>query len=274
MSVSNTVVVTLCDEKYFQKAACTIRDIRSVGQYWGDLVLVTIGFIPPVNFTDFYKITVKHFQQIDVSKLMSQLKQHPFTRGDKRETTKIAQWNKLYIFDNYFNRWDRLIFFDAGFRVLGSLQHYLDVPWEGHITALDDSHPEDVKRFNCQIELSSRPDKIEELQRILPDALDMRYFLNCFWIHDTRIIKENTFDEMVDLMNRFPICLNNEMCIMNIYFAIKRQWQPLQIKMSDGKFLMDWSERNGNTWRSYVGLKYPRTITMEPEKEPCSRIYK
>lgn len=262
-----TVIVTLCDEKYFSRAARTICDIRSVGRYWDDLVLITIGFFPPPNFVNLYRVQVRNFPQIDTSKLVSQLKEKPFTRGDGRETTKLAQWNKLYMFDHYFSKWERVIFFDAGFRIFDDVQHYLDVPWRGHITALDDSHPEDTKRFHTQLELSARPDKVSELERMVPGVLNMRYFLNCFWIHDTSIITNTTLSEMIDLMNRFPICLTNEMAVMNIYFALKQQWHPLQISLPQGKILMDWSERNGRNWSYYVGLKYPTTISFEPEKE-------
>lgn len=270
--MSKTVVVTLCDAAYFAKAAVTIGDIRSVGRYWGDLVLITIGFIPPANFVNYYQVQVRNFPHIETSKLVSQLRERPFTRGDRRETTKLAQWNKLYLFDSYFSRWNRVIFCDAGYRIFDSLQYYLDVPWEGHITALDDSHPEGVKRFESQLELQARPDKIRELEQLLPGVLSMRYFLNCFWIHDTRIITPRTFSDMTDLMIRFPICLTNEMAVMNIYFALHQQWQSLSIRLSDGRILMDWSERDGRTWRDYVGLKYPTTITFEPEKEALIRI--
>jgi hypothetical protein len=255
-----TAVITLCDEKYFSKAVQTIQDIRTLGQYEGDLVLIAIDFQPPEAFINKYNIQVKTYPHLDTSVVVRQLKEKPLTCGDGREINKLTQWCKLYVFDNYFSQWERIIFFDAGFRVLDNIKYYLDVPWEGCITALDDSHPEDKKRFHCQLDLNVRPEKIKELENLLPGVLDMRYFLNCFWIHDTRIITDNTLKEMIELMERFPICRTNEMSIMNIYFAMKKQWRPLDIHLDGGRFLMDWSERDGRNWKSYVGLKYPTTI--------------
>ena len=64
-------------------------------------------------------------------------------------------------------------------------------------------------------------------------------------------------------MNQYPICRTNEMGIMNIYFNfIQQQWKPLELKITNDLMLMDWSERDGKTWRNYVGLKYPISLNF------------
>ena len=126
----STVVVTLCDIKYFDKAKRTIQDIRSVGQYWGDLVLIAVNFNPDQNFIDFYKLIIKTVKHIDTTMLVHQLKSHPFTGGDGRELTKLAQWNKLYCFDVYFKKWDQVLFFDAGFRIFNKLDYFINIDYK------------------------------------------------------------------------------------------------------------------------------------------------
>ena len=51
-----TVVVTLTDAGYFSRAKRTIIDVRSRGEWTGDIVLITVGFDAPRNFLDYYNI--------------------------------------------------------------------------------------------------------------------------------------------------------------------------------------------------------------------------
>ena len=260
----STVVITLTDKNYFNKAIRTIQDIRSVGQYWGDLVLITIDFIPPTNFVDFYRLIVKTYAQLDVSTLLSKIREYPFTGGDGRELTKVAQWNKLYCFDSYFKKWEQALFFDAGFRIFGNLTNFIKLDYKNHILAMDDAHPEGVKRFDCQLEKVANPIALVDLKILIPDVLEQKYFLNCVFIYDTNIIDNDSLNTLITLMNRFPICRTNEMGIMNIYFNfILHRWKPLELRISDDLMLMDWTERDGKTWRNYIGLKYPSSIGFD-----------
>lgn len=259
----DTCVVTLCDGNYFSRAKRTIEDIRSAGQYWGDLYLVAIDFVPNRNFLDFYKVKVKVYNHVDVTQLLEKIKDHPFTGGDGREFTKTAQWNKLLLFDQFWKYWKRIIFFDAGLRIFNKIDYFLSVPYEKSIVALDDSHPEDVKRFGCQLELSNKK-IIGELIQKYGNILEERYFLNCCWICDTQIIEKNTLSDLLDLINRYPVCRTNEMGIMNIYFTFEKKiWKSLEINLGNDLILLDWSERDNKNWRNYVALKYPRSINFE-----------
>lgn len=260
----STVVVTLCDQKYFTKVKRTIQDIRSVGQYWGDLVLIAVDFTPNQNFIDFYQITVKVVKQIDTTILVNKLKLCPFTGGDGRELTKLAQWNKLYCFDIYFQKWNQVIFFDAGFRIFNKISYFINIDYKNHIVAMDDAHPDNVKRFGCQLEQVANKIVLDQLITLVPNLLNQKYFLNCFFIFDSKIINNNTLIDLIDLMNQYPICRTNEMGIMNIYFNfIHKLWLPLKLEISNNLMLIDWSERDGKNWRNYVGLKYPTTINFD-----------
>ena len=48
--MTKTVVVTLTDENYFNRAKRTILDVRTKGKWTGDIVLITVGFNPSKNF--------------------------------------------------------------------------------------------------------------------------------------------------------------------------------------------------------------------------------
>lgn len=272
--IEGTVVVTLSDHTYCTRAMRTIRDIRGPGRYWGPLVYVAIDFDPPKNFCDLYDVEVWRRGHVDTAVLDAQLQARPFTGGDGRERTKTVQWSKIHAFDPEFaHRWRRVVFLDAGLRVFHSMRAILEHPWESSIVALDDSHPENTKRFGCQLETHADPaayDRLVDVVRaaghVSGDLRDEHYFLNCFWIYDTALDDGNVHRDLCNLMERFPVFRTNEMGAMNVYFQLLRHaWRPLQIDKlgSDRPLLFDWSERDGRTWRDYIALKYPTTISFD-----------
>lgn len=274
---SDTVVVSLSDAAYFTRAMRTIRDVRGPGRYWGPIVFIAIDFDPPSNFCDLYEVEVWRRRRIDTAVLDAQLRARPFTGGDGRERTKTVQWSKIHAFDpDFARRWRRVVFLDAGLRVFHAVDAILGHPWEGSIVALDDSHPDDMKRFGCQLEKRADPDAYARLAdsvraagHVTGDLSDERYFLNCFWIYDTALSGQDSGEPrrgLCELMEQFPVFRTNEMGAMNVYFQmLRRQWRPLQIdRLGGGKpLLFDWSERDGRTWRDYVALKYPTTISFD-----------
>lgn len=267
-----TVVVTLCDENYYEKAKMTIRDVRSRGEWMGDIVMITVGFSLDDNFRDFYRLTEKQFQRIDTTGLISQIR-YPFHGGDGREFTKLVQWEKLHVFDSFFMGWDRVVFLDAGLRILDPLTHFLGLEYSGKILAHHDNGPLDAPRrgqkpFTVQLCIRD-PDIGQKLvQEFGPEIMTSTdYFLNCFWIYDTRILQKFTKQDMIHVMNRYPIWKSNEMGVMNAFLHFRHHlWEPLPFRhASSGKILFEWSESTQDpigTWRDFCALKYP--ITLKP----------
>lgn len=109
--MSNTAVVTLSDANFFNRVKRTIIDIRTRGEWTGDLVLITVGFNPNKNFLDFYNVIQKRVDHINTDKLIEQYNQYPLTTiGDNRHILKLTQWDKFYVFDEWFKQWDKVIF--------------------------------------------------------------------------------------------------------------------------------------------------------------------
>lgn len=249
------VVVTYTDEKYLPRAQQTIAEVRKNGQFFGDLVVMTDGLfkIDP-RYVMKMNLLVKEFPDIDVSLLLAKIRQHPFVNSDGREFLKTKQWNKLYVFDTFFKQWDFVLFLDAGMRIFDKLEHFYPQFHENALVAMDDGHPDFVKKFDCQLELTNTP-VVEELKKIFD--IHSSYFLNCIFLFDTRLIQDTTLPELLKLKDKFPIFRTNEMSAMCIYFH--KAWIPMDIYLPDGRILFDWSERDGRKRSSYVSLKYPTT---------------
>lgn len=269
------VVVTLTDQGYYSKAKRTIMDIRSRGEWREEIVLITIGFDAHINFLDYYDVTPLRMEHIDTSGLLKAYETHPLLpTSDHREIKKLTQWDKFYVFHEYFKKWDRVIFLDAGLRVFHPIEHLARIPCDGLILAPDDAPPYDLtKRFGGIIETNRNLQVVERLfEEYSPDIFEKRYFLNCIWMYDTSLLSKVSLQDLIDAMNKYPICRCNEMTIMNLLFTFKhRLWRPFPEYCTDHRLrLFGWTERDRDyglhtSWRDFCFLKYPSTITMDCE---------
>lgn len=274
----NTVFVLVTDELYLSKAKKTIIDLRAAGQWDGDIVLINLD-IPVLNstFLDFYRITEKRFPPIkEKNELLNLLGHAPFPDTiDGREINKKNQWEKLHVMDPFFKKWERVVFLDAGLRVLCDVHDtILEIDCKGKFMAPDDggnfhpTTPNPHKLFESQISSRSH-ELIQILERDFPkiNHLKETYFLNCMWVYDTAILDICTKTEMVDGMLKYPVCRTNEMALMNLFLHYKYGlWEKFPKYASNKKILFDWCETNNpnpSNWRDYCFLKYPASIKFE-----------
>ncbi len=272
----NTAVVLLTDSNYFAKAKRTILDIRTRGQWTNDVVLITVGFDASPNFLDYYNIIQHRVEHIDTSYILEQYTKRPIRPTcDNREFAKLTQWDKFYVFDQFFSKWSKIIYVDAGLRIFDSVKYLDELDCTGSILAPDDAPPYDMsKRFRCIIELDQHGDIVHKLLNEYPlSILNERYFLNCIWVYDTSILKTIHVSELIDCMNKYPICRCNEMTIMNLIFTFKyKLWKPFpEFCLSNPhKRLFTWTEHDRhyghhNSWRDFCFIKYPTTINFDCE---------
>ena len=261
----STAFVTLCDQPYLDKAIRTIKDIRGVGQWAGDLVLISVGFTLDEEIKKKYSITTVSFPPIDTDSILSHFRANPFTvpTCDGREFKKCTQWEKLNVFDTFFCKWERVVFVDAGLRILDSVDNFLCLEWRGRFLAPDDTWNDPSKTFRCQLEIPNNEEYLRVLESNYGNILDQKYFLNCIFIFDTSLLTVESKEEMVMIMNIFPIWRTNEMGVMNIFFTFYlKVWTPFPTRARNGKFLFDWCEYNrpSTRWFEYCALKYPVTL--------------
>jgi hypothetical protein len=270
-NTNTTCFVTLCDEAYFSKAKQTIYDLRTRGKWFGDIVLIPVDFSPFCNadFMEKYSVQCMSLPKIDTSFVTSQIEK-PFSEGDGREFTKLNQWQKLNVFHPFFTSWKRVVFLDAGLRVLESVEHLLCLDCKGAILVPNDGFQH--KPFSEQISYDN-PAVVEKVVNDFfqgnRENMNETYFLNCMWIYDTDILSICSLEKLVDAMNKYPCCKTNEMGIMNLLFHFKYHlWKEFPEKNKDesgGKYLFEWCELNrpGTVWTDYCYLKYPVTIAFD-----------
>jgi hypothetical protein len=257
------VVVSLTDEKYYERAIRTIKDIRFRGEWTGDLVLITVGFNAPKEFLDSYQVTPFYVDHIDTSTVVENYKKYPIKpTDDNREFIKLTQWDKFYVFHPFFLKWNTVVFMDAGLRVFNPIRHLTSLDCSGVLMA-----PINNTTFEQINEIGVYPEVDEKLfQEYDRSILTEECFLNCIWMYDTSLINKITMDECVNTMNKYPIWRNNEMSTMNLLFAIKyRVWKPFpQFTENGEKELFGWCEK-GRMWNDFCFIKYPYTINFNTD---------
>jgi hypothetical protein len=263
--IKDTTFVIVTDLNYFKRAKRTIIDLRSKGNWQKDIVLIAIDFKLNTNFKDFYNITEINFPSIDKTNLLNKIG-GGFSNSDKREINKLNQWEKLHVFDDYFMMWNRVIFLDAGLRVLDDVKYLLELDYKDKILAPKDGKYNDYNVFKYQLSYDNQ-DIIEKVKTDFGEnILNENYFLNCIWIYDTNILRLCDKNQMIEAMNTYTLCKTNEMGIMNLLLRFKYNlWEPFPVKTHSGKFLFDWCELNNtNTnWSDYCYIKYPVTISFD-----------
>jgi hypothetical protein len=276
MSQSDTVFVLVTDVQYFQRCKRTIIDLRTIGNWKGDIVIIAIDFDVNKTFLDFYQIEQKRFPTISEKYDLCNKLLHftPFSDTiDGREISKVNQWEKLHVFDEYFKKWSRVVFLDAGLRVLHDVHSsILMLQYKDHFLAPDDGGnyiilPNKDKLFKTQVSKSFYKRLHDTLDQFGGEAiLEECYFLNCIWVYDTSILSIVSKNEMIEGILKHPVCKTNEMALMNLYIHFKYGlWKRFPPKIGD-KILFDWSELNNplpSTWREYCFIKYPCTISFE-----------
>ncbi len=265
----DTTFVLVTDSPYFSKAKRTIEDLRWRGKWGGSIVLLAIGFYPSQTWAQFMDVTVRTMPPIDTSELVNAWKKHPIQpMADERHTKKLNQWSKLYVFDTWFKQWARVVYLDAGLRVFNTVKPLLDLEWKGAFLAPDDTLPFRDKTFACQLDTNANPTVTKCLEALFGTQIYSEpYFMNCMWVYDTSLLDICNIHHLQQGMNEFPICMTNEMALMNLYFTfLHRVWKPFPEKTAEGKYLYGWSELNHSEkpgWQNFHFLKYPVTITLD-----------
>ena len=263
-----TVFALVTDKFYFNKAIITINDLRNVGKWNGDIVLVTIDFNLDEKYKTHYNLINIRFPLIDKTILVEKIGINGFSNSDKRELNKLNQWEKLHIFDDYFLNWERVVFLDAGLRVLDNITVLLELDCTNCILAPNDASPNYREDQIFKYQLSTDNEEIFNLvKNDFGDSIfNSQYMLNCIWMYDTNILKICNKLQLIEAMNTYTLCKTNEMGIMNLLFHFKyKLWREFPLKASNGKFLFEWCELNNSfytTWRDYCFLKYPISISL------------
>jgi hypothetical protein len=212
-------VVFICNKKYFEKFVYTCQQLITNGKYNGDICL-TIGddlFQDNILECEFIKknnIIIKYFSNMQFSNEFLEINNK--VKHDGRNLTKKFQWHKLHLFNTFFKNWDYILYMDCGMNIYSDISPILNECRTNTLLAHSDAYPTYHDKLECQFDKT-----IVDYFIKLDNEYDLNidYFQTALMLYDSKIIKENTYRNLLQLAFEYPISKTNEQGIISLYFT-------------------------------------------------------
>lgn len=249
----NVCVVFVCDKAYFNKFVNTCNQLITNGKYNGNICLVVgddlnNGELLDCDFIKNNNITIKYFPNIQFSNDF--LIVNNDIKTDGRNLTKKFQWHKLHLFNTFFKQWDYIFYIDCGMNIFSDISPIINQVTENTLLAHSDAYPTYEWKLHIQFD-KTNTEFFTKLNNTY--NLDIDYFQTGMMLYDTKIIQNDTYDNLLKLTMEYPISRTNEQGIMALYFT---NIQPLfkQINThNEDTYFYDCLSRNENN--KYIMLK-------------------
>lgn len=252
-----TTLLLVCNRAYLKKALTTIIELRTIGRYWGKITLLVGDDLResiPLLERLILRIRPIYMPDIDRSRQLAAIKNNKGLSGI--EISKGFQYHKMYVFHSFFKAYERVLYLDAGMRVMHPIQPILQLDCSKTLRAHSDSFPDYAWTLGGQFNFLDFPEKSVEIAGVV--ELESDYFQTTLMLYDTSIIEEKTFEYLTTLLDRFPNSRTNEQGIMNLWALPRKLWTPLEVKAGHSRTLYDFHERPPLRPQDYILLKYPR----------------
>jgi hypothetical protein len=252
--IKDVCVVFLCNKAYFNKFIYTCNQLITHGKYNGNICLVVGDDLNNDELLnhDFIKnnnITIKYFPNISFPTDFFIVNNNIKTDG--RNLTKKFQWHKLHLFNTFFKKWNYIFYIDCGMSIFSDISPIINEVAENTLLAHSDAYPTYEWKLHDQFDKTNT-----EFFTKLNNTYDLNidYFQTGIMLYDTKIIQNDTYDNLLKLSIEYPISKTNEQGIMALYFT---NIQPLfkQIK-THNEFIYFYDFMPRNNKNKYIMLKY------------------
>lgn len=246
-------IVFLCDKAYFNKFIYTCNQLIRNGKYNGNICLVVGDDLNNDKLLecDIIKnnnIIIKYFPNIQFPNDFLIVNNNINTDG--RNLKKKFQWHKLHLFNTFFKQWNYIFYLDCGITIFSDLSPIINEITENTLLAHSDAYPMYEWKLHTQFDRTNT-EYFTKLNNTY--NLNIDYFQTTMMLYDTKIIQNDTYDNLLHLSIEYPISKTNEQGIIALYFT---NIQPLfkQIKQhNEHIYFYDYLARNNNN--KYIMLK-------------------
>jgi len=251
--INDVCVVFLCDKAYFNKFIYTCNQLITNGKYNGNICLVVGDDLNNDELLncDIIKnnnITIKYFPNISFSNDFRDI-QKKMNRSP-HWFIKQFQFHKFHLFNTFFKKWNYIFYLDCGINIFSDISPIINEITENTLLAHSDAYPIYEWKLHNQFDKNN----IEYFTKLNNTYnLNDDYFQTTIMLYDTKIIENDTYDNLLNLLIEYPISITNDQGIIALYFT---NIQPLfkQIKThNDHVYFYDYLSRNCNN--KYIMLK-------------------
>ena len=244
---NDLAVAIVGDFKYLRRHLNNfINKIRQVGNYSGEIIILTSYLVPTIFFESVRKdkkIKILRFKKARFNKNTNKLLNKIHIEGaPNRNKTKKFQWHKINLFDERLKKWKYIFYLDINMNIHYDINPILELRPKNELLARSDSYPEYERKLESQFY------KDGYIYQKLEKKFDLNktnYFQTGLMYFDTNIIKLNTKKDLVSLIEEYPISYTNEQGIMNLYFdSINKQYRELPAQIEGFITYFYWIVKN------------------------------
>ena len=275
-ALSSNCVVLVSNRRYLHRCMETVWQLRLFGRYFGRVVVIVgddLGGRLRRAAGAFLGVRFVQFRELELSNHQKAIEGGAGLGG--KELKKLFQYHKFWVFSEYFQCFDKVLYLDAGLRVMHPISDVLALDCSQKIIAHSDAYPRFETTLRDQFNLVDFPHLEEELERQVPMASD--YFQTSMMLFDPSIGKSGAFSKLVGLLELFPNSKTNDQGIINLWALREKYWNPLPTYpiATRGRRFYDFYERDGLSADDYLMLKYPRGPLRRIDRVAniCFRVY-
>lgn len=247
---NNVAIALVANFKFLRKHFNRLlMEIRNYGKFDGEVIVITSIFCPTflIKYLDKKNnVKVIRFKKIKFSKQTEYSLDNLETYLDpNRNKTKKFQWHKLHLFDEKLKNWDSILYLDINMHIHFDLMPILDINVKDKFLARADSYPKYDK------DLSTQFDNTNFLFLNLNDKYDLsikHYFQTGVMLYDTELIDLNTKQNIINIVEEFPISTTNEQGILNLFFIHHlNKYEELPSYIEDYRTYFYWKQKGVKT---------------------------
>ena len=252
-------IVLFSNGPYINKAFSTIDNIRNVGLWKDDIVLLVSKDLynneNTKNEALKYNVILKELPEVNIDSILNAWEKHKTHHNYEYIMTRKYMYMKFYVFDKYFRDWNVVFYIDSGMKIYDNLERMkINCEPSNNIYAHSDSYPEYIWKLKCQFNLELFNDE-ENLEINNKYNLDINYFQGTTFIYDTKIIEDDTVEKLFELAFKYKYSHRMDQGILNLHFNCERNlWKQMPIKDESG-FLYDYLCRKNYSNKDYLMLK-------------------
>jgi hypothetical protein len=245
-------VVFVSNKKYFNKFLETCKQLITNGKYCGNICLVIGNDLNNSDLmnNDFIQkngIIVKYFPDIQFSDNFHDINTN---WGKNVHRIKIFQWHKLYLFDVFFKQWNYIFYIDCGMKIYSDISPIINIKCEKTLLAHSDAYPTYKWKLHNQFDKSNN-EYFTNLSSLF--NLNIDYFQTTMMLYDTSIINNSSFNNLLNLSEKYPISKTNDQGIIALYFTLIEPYFKQIQTHNENTYFYDYLSRNKNN--KYIMLK-------------------
>ena len=274
----NDCILFVSNAGFIDKFCSTYESLRIIGEWTGDVCLIVGDDVNVDRLKEHPKIVglpttksvgkpldILYFPDIHFTEATEQFIQIT-NRECGKSGNKLFQYHKFHVFQDYFRKWDRILYLDVGMKIYQPISPLFSLLKPGYIVAHSDSWPTNRWRLIDQFQSMVNFEAYEELCENYPTELLMGdYFQTTMMLFSPKsIIHGNTLDDLIHLVEKYPICRTNDQGIIALYFINRKQWSALPTTMAvslpfsnqkeETVYTYDFCVRNSD--KPYIMTKY------------------